>query len=120
MSNPQSIERHGSSARMSSVVTYNGLAYLSGQVGGDGGDTIQAQTRAVLAKIDEHLESVGTSKERLLSAMIWLKDIDSDFAPMNAIWEEWVGADAKPARATVEAKLARPSLLIEIQVTAAL
>lgn len=120
MSNEQSIERHGSSARMSQIVTYNGLAYLSGQVGGDSGDTIEAQTRGVLAKIDQHLASVGSSKERLLSAMIWLKDIDGDFATMNAIWEEWVGADAKPARATVEANLANPSLLIEIQITAAL
>ena len=37
---------------------------------------------------------------------------------MNIAWNEWVSTD-KPVRATVEARLAKPAMLVEIQVTAA-
>ena len=37
---------------------------------------------------------------------------------MNRAWDAWVPADAKPARATTEAKLATPAYRVEIQVTA--
>jgi enamine deaminase RidA (YjgF/YER057c/UK114 family) len=51
---------------------------------------------------------------------IWLKDIARDFDGMNTAWEEWIPEHAVPTRATCEAKLARPELLVEIIVTAAL
>jgi len=38
---------------------------------------------------------------------------------MNAAWEAWVPAGHTPARATVEAKLAKPEWKVEIVVTAA-
>jgi enamine deaminase RidA (YjgF/YER057c/UK114 family) len=37
---------------------------------------------------------------------------------MNRSWDAWVPADAKPARATIEAALAAPEYKVEIQVTA--
>lgn len=51
-------------------------------------------------------------------AQVWLKDITRDFKEMNTAWNEWVGKSDKPVRATVEAKLATPAMLVEIQVTA--
>ena len=33
---------------------------------------------------------------------------------MNAAWDAWVHPDGKPARATVEARLANPKYLVEI------
>ena len=65
------------------------------------------------------LAQAGTSKSRALNATIWLKDIGRDFKAMNAVWNAWVDPDAKPTRATVQAEMARPSILVEIQVTAA-
>ena len=45
----------------------------------------------------------------------------ADFAAMNAVWDAWLGtAGIGPARATVEARLARPEIKVEIMVTAAL
>ena len=41
------------------------------------------------------------------------------FAEMNAVWDAWVPQGTTPARATVEAKLASPKLLVEIAVIAA-
>jgi hypothetical protein len=69
------------------------------------------------AQIDRLLAAVGSSKERILTANVYLSDIN-DFALMNKGWDAWVSATAKPARATVEARLASPEYLVEIQVTA--
>ena len=81
--------------------------------------SVTGQTKNVLAKIDNLLQQAGTSKQRLLTAQIWLKDIQQDFAPMNAVWSEWLDKENKPVRATTQAPMARPSILVEIQVTAA-
>ena len=43
-----------------------------------------------------------------------------DIAAMNAIWDAWVPAGHAPPRATVQAMLARPELLVEVVVSAAL
>jgi enamine deaminase RidA (YjgF/YER057c/UK114 family) len=50
---------------------------------------------------------------------IFLADI-KDMAAMNMVWDAWVPAGHAPPRATVQAQLARPELLIEVVVTAAL
>ena len=105
--------------RMSKVVVHNGTVYLSGQTAADAGDTIEEQTRAVLAKTDELLQSAGSSRSSLLTASIWLADIERDFGAFNAVWNGWVDPEAKPARATVESPMARPTILVEVQVTAA-
>jgi len=39
--------------------------------------------------------------------------------PMNEVWVTWTGGANLPVRACVEAKLATPSILVEIAVIAA-
>ena len=112
------IQRFQSSARMSGVVSYGDLLYLSGQVPTDLQVGIEEQTQQVLAKIEALLSLAGSNKGQLLSAQIWLKDIDRDFALMNSVWDAWLPADSAPARATVQARLARPEVLVEIMVVA--
>jgi len=119
MTSPK-IDRHDSSTRMSQIVVCNGMAYLAGQVATDADADIKTQTQQVLQKIDDCLAKAGTNRDRLVSAMIWLRDIDNDFAPMNEVWEAWIADHGKPARATVQGSLATPKLKVEIQVTAAL
>lgn len=103
---------------------HGSVVYLSGVTAqADGSpisenDSVAEQTRRVLAVIDKRLAAAGTDKSRILSAQVWLKDITRDFQPMNGAWNEWVSTD-KPVRATVEAKLAKPAMLVEIQVFAA-
>ncbi|MBT8412439.1 MAG: RidA family protein [Octadecabacter sp.] len=108
-----------SGARMSQCVTHNGIAYLAGQVGAEG-ESITAQTTAILAKIDDLLAKAGTDKTRLLTAQIWCADMSTDFADMNAVWDGWVAPGCAPARWTGEAKLATPGYRVEIIVTAAI
>ena len=113
------IQRFQSNARMSGVVSYGGLLYLAGQVPADLTAGIEEQTRQVLEKIDALLALAGSDKNKLLSAQIWLKNIDRDFAVMNTVWDAWLPNDGAPARATVQADLANPDVLVEIMVTAA-
>ncbi|WP_210642757.1 RidA family protein [Pseudomonas sp. Tri1] len=112
------IQRFQSSARMSGVVSHGDLLYLSGQVPTDLQSGIEEQTRQVLAKIEALLALAGSDKGQLLSAQIWLKDIDRDFALMNSVWDAWLPTGSAPARATVQANLARPDVLVEIMVIA--
>lgn len=103
--------------RMSQIVIHNGVVYLAGQVPDDGVG-IEAQTRQVLAKIDALLAKAGSDKSRMLRGEIFLSDM-ADFAAMNQVWEAWVAPGQTPARATVQAALARAEWRIEIVITAA-
>ena len=114
-----SIERIGVAARYSDAVIHGNTVYLSGHVPeASKGQDITAQTRDVLAQIDETLRDCGTDKTKILSATIYLTDM-KNFAGMNAVWDQWVAAGHTPARATVEAKLASPDYGIEIVMIAA-
>jgi len=113
------IKRQKTSERASMIVEHAGVIYLSGQVAEDPEADIQDQTRSVLARIDALLAEAGTSNEQMLSATIYLRDIANDFAPMNEVWNAWVPSGLAPARACVEARMARPQLLVEISVIAA-
>lgn len=112
-----SIERLHSGPRMSQAVIHGGIVYLAGQVGAPG-ENATAQTRAILASIDELLAEAGTDRSHLLTAMVWLADM-ADFAAMNAVWEDWIGGINAPTRATGEVRLATPDYRVEIIVTAA-
>ena len=113
-----SIIRQDYNARLSRIVTHGDTVYVAGVTSSTPGDIV-VQTRDVLTKIDGYLASAGSDKRHLLTVQIWLKNIDADFAGMNSVWAEWAPADALPTRATCEAKLAAPDLLVEIIVTAA-
>ncbi|WP_339456506.1 RidA family protein [Pseudomonas sp. EA_65y_Pfl1_P120] len=115
-----SIQRQFTNERMSQIVVHNGTVYLAGQVGDDMSAGIEQQTRETLANIERLLELAGTDKTKLLSVTIYLKDIDADFAGMNAVWDKWLPNGVAPARATVEAKLCEPQILVELSVVVAL
>lgn len=112
------IKRFDVGPRMSEMAVHNGVAYLAGQVADDATQDIGGQTRQVLAAIDALLARAGSDKSRILRAQIFLVDL-AEFAAMNAVWESWVVPGHTPARATVQAALARPEWKLEIVVTAA-
>jgi len=106
------IQRFEVGPRLSQAVVHGDTIYIAGQVNNSAKD-VTGQTRAILEQIDHLLASTGSSKERVVSATIYLSDI-STFAQMNAAWDAWVPKGAAPARATVEAKLAAPEYVVEI------
>ena len=112
------IQRMQTKQRMSRIVKHNGVIYLCGQVCADATKGITEQTETMLAKVDELLAEAGSSREHMLSATVYLNDMKY-FAEMNAVWDNWVPEGHAPARACVEAKMARPELLVEVSVIAA-
>jgi len=113
------INRIETAVRMSKAVIHNQVIYLCGQVTDNSDEPIGAQTQNMLAKVDSLLETAGSDREHILSATLYLRDMN-DFAGMNEVWDQWMPEGHSPARACVEAKMARPDLLVEISVVAAL
>jgi len=113
-----SINRIDSTPRMSRIVEHNGTIYLCGQVAKDSTKDIKEQTKTTLEKVEELLGKVGSDKKHILSVTIYVRDM-KDFAAMNEVWDAWVGEGHQPARACVEARMARPELLVEMSVVAA-
>jgi enamine deaminase RidA (YjgF/YER057c/UK114 family) len=113
-----SVQRLQPGPRMSQAVVHGNTVYLAGITADDASRDVKGQTAQILAKIDKLLAEAGTDKSMLLSANIWLTDIGT-WSQMNEVWDAWVSPGSTPARATVEAKLARPGLTVEIMVQAA-
>lgn len=111
------ILRQGWTGRFCRIVEAGGFVFLSGITASDTAEDVMGQTRQVLKMIDDLLHSTGLSKAAIVTANIWLSDIEH-VAAMNAAWDEWVDPENAPVRATVESKLARADLLVEIQVQA--
>jgi len=111
------IKRFEGTGRMSRVVVHNSTVYLCGQTCGDK-ETVKEQTQVVLEKIENLLNEYGSDKNHILSTTIYLRDI-KDFAAMNEVWDNWVEDGYEPARACVEARMARDTLLVEMSVVAA-
>ena len=106
------------SGRLSETAIHNGTVYLAGQIAEDTTQDIRGQTREVLGHIDRLLAEANSDKAHLLSVQIYISDL-ANFEGMNAEWDAWVAHGNTPPRATVEAKLADPALLVEIVVVAA-
>lgn len=108
-------------APFSDAVEYNGLLFLTGQIGKDhkagkmaeGG--IQAETRQVLTNIKDVLEVNGSDMNHVLKCTVILSDIN-DFSAMNEVYRTFF-KDNKPARTTFAANLVAGAK-IEIEVVA--
>jgi 2-iminobutanoate/2-iminopropanoate deaminase len=109
----------------SQAVRVGGLLFTSGQVGFEpatgllveGG--IEAQTRRVLENLKAVLEAGGTSLDRVVKTLVFLKSM-GDFAAMNAVYAEYLApaGGVAPARSTVEAARLPKDALVEIEVIA--
>ena len=75
-------------------------------------------TETELVEIDRLLAEANSDKSLILSCQIFISDM-KDFGEMNQVWDEWVPAGNAPPRATVQALLADPAMLVEIVVVAA-
>lgn len=111
------ITRKDITPRTSKIVECNGTIYLCGQVAKDSAQGIKEQTTSTLEKIEELLEEAGSDKKHILSCTIYLRDM-KDFAALNEVWNAWVEQGHQPARACVEARMARQELLVEMSVVA--
>jgi enamine deaminase RidA (YjgF/YER057c/UK114 family) len=103
---------------LSDAVEHGGLVWVAGTVADDLTQDISGQTKQVLASIDAALAKAGSNKSKILWANVWVTDIRNREG-MNSVWKAWIDPNNLPARATVEAKLADPRMLVEIACVAA-
>ena len=98
------------------------FVYVSGQIPLDPktgtiveGD-IKVQTHRVMENLKAIVEASGSSLQRVIKATVFLQNI-GDFAAMNEIYNEYLGA-AKPARSTVAVANLPRGALVEIDLIA--
>ena len=113
-----SIVRHQPAKILSGAVEANGMVYVAGTVADTRPASVKAQTEEILGRIDALLAQAGSHRSRIVSAQIWLADIRTR-DEMNQAWLAWVDPRNLPARACIEAKMADPRCLVEIQFVAA-
>src|SRR5262245_47508069 len=111
------IERYpGSAQGRSRAVAFENLVFTVATAA-DAGRSLQEQTRAVLARIEQNLADAGSDRTRLLSATVYLTNI-AHKPEMDEVWNEWIGGPENwPQRACVQAGLS-PNVLIEVMVIA--
>ncbi|VVE26596.1 aminoacrylate peracid reductase [Pandoraea horticolens] len=112
------VQRFYVEKRWSDMAVHNGTVYLAGQTPDDRSQDMAGQTRQVLTHIDRLLAEASSDKSLILSCQIFISDMKY-FGEMNQVWDEWVPAGNAPPRATVQALLADPAMLVEIVVVAA-
>jgi 2-iminobutanoate/2-iminopropanoate deaminase len=90
----------------SRAVVANGFVWVSGvgganQATGEGGGTIEEQTRGTIENLRKILEAAGSSLERVVWIQVGLAD-PAEYARMNAEYVKHFPEDRRPARATVK------------------
>ena len=73
----------------------------------------QPRLSAFVGERNDRLEAGGSSLDRLVKTTVFLADMRL-FEAMNAVYREMI-PEPRPGRSTVEARLARPELLVEIE-----
>ena len=102
----------------SGVTSYGGLVFIAG-IGAHFEGDIKAHTKHVLDEIQERLESVGSSMNKVLKANVYLNDL-KDYAGMNEMFLGRFGPEP-PVRTTIAAPGGIPgNSLVEIDCIATL
>lgn len=107
------------------AVKCGNLLYTSGQIALDPqtgeliDGSIEEETRQVLNNLKNVVEAAGSSMDRVIKTMVFLRDM-SEFPVMNAVYAEYFGTDNAPARSTVQAAALPKNVRVEIELIAEL
>lgn len=105
----------------SHAVAVNGLLFLSGQLPvssphGDIPETVEAQTRLVLANVANVLQATGATLEDTVSVTVYVSDI-AHWPEVNRVYAEALGGH-KPARTVAVSPQLHYGCHVEMQVVA--
>ena len=98
-----------------------GLVFTSGQIaidpatGSVNATTIEEQTEQVCKNLSEVLKQAGSSLEKAVKTVCFLKNM-SDFAAFNDVYGKYF--TSKPARSCVAVKELPKDVLVEVEVVA--
>lgn len=112
------IARHIRTKIMHRMVEHNGVIYLGGVVADDCSQDMKGQMQQICNMIDDRLAQVGSSKEKLLTAMIYITDFSQKDC-MNEAWVNWLPGEHLPTRATIGVADLGEDVLVEVVVSAA-
>ena len=102
----------------SGITSFGGLVFIAG-IGAHFEGDIKAHTKHVLDEIQQRLESVGSSMDKVLKANVYLNDL-KDYAGMNEVFLGRFGPEP-PVRTTIAAAGGIPgNSLVEIDCIATL
>jgi 2-iminobutanoate/2-iminopropanoate deaminase len=107
---------------LSHAVKVGNLVYVSGTTPFKPGTfemapDFEGQMHQVMSNIGTILDAAGSSLERVVKMNVILVDI-GNFKEMNAIYGTYFKEGNYPARTTIEAKLASPGMMLEIECVA--
>lgn len=103
------------------AIKCGGFVFTSGQIainpatGSVDAATIEEQTEQVCKNLCEVLKEAGTSIDKAVKTVCFLKDMD-DFAAFNAVYGRYFVS--KPARSCVAARKLPKDVLVEVEVIA--
>jgi enamine deaminase RidA (YjgF/YER057c/UK114 family) len=112
------IKRTGHYDVLHEVVEHADTVYFAGLVAEDLTLDMAGQTRDVLGQLDALLKKHGSSRERVLTALVFVTDLGQKPA-MNQVWKEFFPAAALPTRATIGVNDLGEGVLLEAVFTAA-
>jgi enamine deaminase RidA (YjgF/YER057c/UK114 family) len=101
---------------MPEVVQSGQLIYISGVSPTVGGD-VPTQTRNILEQVQQSLASAGSSLDRVVSVLVFIRAA-SDFGAMNDAYRTFWKSDF-PTRTTIVVDLPTPDTLVEMSIVAA-
>ncbi len=102
-------------------IVFENLIFTSGQIPINPNTSeipsgIIAQTKQVLLNISSVLEVAGSSMDKVIKTVVFIKDMN-DFALMNEVYSSFF-KEPYPARTTVEVARLPKDVLVEIEVIA--
>jgi enamine deaminase RidA (YjgF/YER057c/UK114 family) len=111
------IHRLNPTPRWSDATVYQNIVHFV-EVPADTSHGFDEQLAQLLALAEQTLAKVGSDKQHLLSAVIYLTD-RANVAALNHAWEAWLPEGCAPSRACVKVELLDPAMLVEIAFVAA-
>ncbi len=113
---PKAIGPYEQAIKVGEFVYASGQIPLDPKTGNVVEGDIRIQTRRAMDNLKAVLEAAGSSLDRVVKTTVFLKNI-GDFAAMNEVYAEYLGA-AKPARSTVAVADLPRGALVEIDLIA--
>ena len=110
-------KRHQQTPIFHRVVEHGDVLYFSGVVADDVSQDMKGQTAQICQKLDRLLGEVGSSKDKLLTATLFVTDM-SQKPGMNEAWTAWIPAESLPTRATLGVADLGKDVLIEVVISA--
>ncbi|MCH5202442.1 MAG: RidA family protein [Oscillospiraceae bacterium] len=114
---PDAIGPYSQAVKSGNLVFTSGQIAINPATGNVEATTIEEQTHQVCKNLTEVLKAAGTSIDKAVKTVCFLKNME-DFAAFNNIYGEYF--TSKPARSCVAAKQLPKDVLVEVEVIAEL